>query len=60
MHDVTLKGRSLTFYTTHVPQFASEAATIRFHAEVTADEIRLLTTDEGGTGTGVATRAASR
>jgi len=58
MHDVTLKGRSLTFYTTHVPQFASEPATIRFQAEVTADEIRLLTTDDGGTGTGVATRAA--
>jgi hypothetical protein len=60
MHDVTLKGRSLTFYTTHVPQFASEPATIRFQAEVAADEIRLLTTDDGGTGTGVATRAAAR
>ena len=60
MHDVMLEGRSLTFYTTHVPQFASEPATIRFQAEVTADEIRLLTTDEGGTATGVATRAAPR
>ena len=60
MHDVRLEGRALTFYTTHVPQFASEPATVRFQAEVAADEIRLLTTDDGGTGTGVATRAAPR
>jgi hypothetical protein len=60
MHDATLEGRTLTFYTTHVPQFESTPATIRFQAEVTADEIRLIATDEGGVATGVATRAAPR
>jgi hypothetical protein len=57
MHDVTLKGRTLTFYTTHLPQFESAPATIRFQAEVGADEIRLLATDDAGVSAGVATRA---
>ena len=58
MHDDRLAGRTLTFSTTHVPQFESAPATIRFQAEVTADEIRLLATDQAGVATGVATRAA--
>lgn len=60
MHDVVLKGRTLTFYTTHVPQFESFPATIRFQAEVSADEIQLMATDVAGVATGVAARAAPR
>jgi hypothetical protein len=60
MHDVVLKGRTLTFYTTHVPQFESSPATIRFQAEVSADEIQLTATDVAGVATGVAARAAPR
>jgi TIR domain len=60
IHDVVLKGRALTFYTTHVPQFESSPATIRFQAEVSADQIQLMATDDGGVATGVAARAASR
>jgi len=60
MHDVVLTGRTLTFYTSHTPQFASEPATIRFQAEVDNDQIRLMTTDDGGVAKGVATRAAPR
>jgi hypothetical protein len=60
MHDVTLKGRALTFYTTHVPQFESSPATIRFQAEVGADSIRLMATDDAGISTGVAKRPAFR
>jgi TIR domain len=60
MHDVTLKGTTLTFYTTHVPQFESAPATIRFQAEVAGDELRLLVTNDAGVATGVATRAVPR
>lgn len=47
----------LTFHTSHVPPFASAPATIRFQAEVEGDAIRLTSTDEAGTATGVARRA---
>ena len=60
MHDVTLKGRTLTFSTMHVPQFASSPATIRFQAEVADGRIRLMATDDAGVATGVAERPASR
>jgi len=60
MHDVALKGRTLTFTTTHVPQFASDPVTIRVQGDVGADEIRLLVTDPGGVATGVARRATPR
>jgi TIR domain len=60
MHEVTLKGRTLTFYTSHVPQFESSPATIRFQAEVAADRIQLMATDDAGVATGVAARPASR
>src|SRR4029077_21224115 len=59
MHDVTRKGRTLTFYTTDVHQFESSPSTIRFQAEVAADSIRLMATDDGGVSTGVAERPAS-
>jgi hypothetical protein len=60
MHDVALKGRTLTFYTTHVPQFESTPAVVRFQAEVTGDHIQLMSTDDGGVATGVAARPAAR
>ena len=60
MHDVALKGRTLTFYTTHTPQFASTPAVIRFQADVKDDHIQLMSTDEGGVATGVASRPAAR
>jgi hypothetical protein len=60
MHDVVRKGSTLTFSTTHVPQFESVPATIRFQAEVTADHMQLMATDDTGVATGVAARAAPR
>jgi TIR domain len=60
MHDVALKGRTLTFYTSHVPQFSSSPATIRLQAEIDTDRIRLVSTDDSGVATGVATRVAPR
>jgi hypothetical protein len=60
MHDVVLKGRTLTFYTTHVPQFESTPAVVRFQAEVADDRIQLMSTDAGGVATGVAARPAAR
>ena len=54
--DPRLAGNVLTFHTSHVPQFESTPATIRFQAEAAADEIRLTVTDDFGIGTGVARR----
>jgi hypothetical protein len=59
-NDGSLSGSTLTFSTSHTPQFASEPVTIRFLCEVTADRIRLTTTYDGGMATGVATRADPR
>jgi hypothetical protein len=60
MHDVTLKGRTLTFSTTHLPQFASSPVTIHFQAEVAADSIRLMASYDSGVATGVAARPPPR
>lgn len=54
--DARLAGSVLTFHTSHVPQFESTPATIRYHAEVSGDEIRFTITDQYGTGRGVARR----
>jgi hypothetical protein len=54
--DARLAGRVLTFHTSHVPQFESTPATIRYQAEVGGDEIRLTMTDDYGIGKGVARR----
>ena len=56
IHDGQLKGSQLSFSTTHVPQFASSPATIRYEGEVTDDGIRLTSVDEAGVATGVARR----
>ena len=54
--DARLAGNVLTFHTSHVPQFESTPATIRYQAEVGSTEIRLTTTDAGGITKGVARR----
>jgi len=54
--DTRLAGPVLTFHTTHVPQFESTPATIRYHAEISGDEIRFTITDQYGAGKGVARR----
>jgi hypothetical protein len=58
IHDGLLDGSQLSFSTTHVPQFASSPATIRYEGEVTEDGIRLTSSDEAGVATGVATQPA--
>jgi hypothetical protein len=50
-----VNGR-MTFHTSHVPQFESTPATIRFQAQVDGDVIRLTTADDGGVATGEARR----
>ena len=56
--DARLTGRVLTFHTSHVPQFESMPATIRYQAEVGSTEIRLTATDDFGIAKGVARRRA--
>jgi hypothetical protein len=58
IQDGELNGTTLTFSTSHLPQFESSPVTTRFVAEVTGDRIRLTATYPGGMGTGFATRAA--
>ena len=59
VQDGELRDGRLAFRTTHLPQFAEGPATIRYQGEVTPDGIRLVATDDSGTATGMATRAAS-
>lgn len=54
--DARLAGPILTFHTSHVPQFESTPAIIRYHADISGDEIRFTTTDQYGIGKGVARR----
>jgi hypothetical protein len=49
----------MTFHTSHVPQFESVPATIRFQARVNGDVITLTTADDGGVATGSARRVAA-
>ena len=58
--DAHLTDRTLTFHTSHVPQFESTPAIIRYQAEVDRDEIRFVTTDNSGIARGIAKRAPSR
>ena len=55
--DGRVEGRVLTFHTSHVPQFESAPAVIRYQAELVGDEIRFTTTDQYGLARGVARRA---
>ncbi len=54
--DARLAGPVLTFHTSHVPQFESTPAIIRYLAEVGDEEIRFTTTDDYGIAKGVARR----
>jgi hypothetical protein len=54
--DARIAGTVLTFHTSHVPQFESTPAIIRFQAQAAADEITFTTTDDSGIATGVARR----
>lgn len=58
IHDGQLTGRRLSFSTSHVPQFASSPAVIRYEGEVTDDGIRLTSVDEAGVASGVARKTA--
>jgi hypothetical protein len=49
----------MTFHTSHVPQFDSAPATIRFQARVEGEIITLTTADDGGVATGSARRVAA-
>lgn len=49
----------MTFHTSHVPQFESTPATIRFQARVNGDVITLTTADDGGVATGSARRVTA-
>lgn len=50
---------SFSFATSHTPQFASEPATIRFRGQVVDGRLQLVSSDEGGIATGIATRAST-
>jgi hypothetical protein len=52
---VIARGK-LSFYTQHVPQFASEVATIRLEGEIADEAIHLTVSNSGGVATGVAKR----
>jgi hypothetical protein len=52
----TLKDGRLTFSTTHVPQFATAAATIRWSGTVEGDDIRFAASDDEGVARGIAHR----
>ena len=56
--EARLAGNVLTFHTSHVPQFESTPAIIRYQAAVAPGEIRLTTTDAYGIARGVARRRA--
>jgi hypothetical protein len=58
IRDGRLRGGRLTFHTVHVPQFASDPATIRTEAEVDGDALHLSMTDDAGTATGTARRTS--
>ena len=53
-------GRRVTFRTSHVPQFDSKRAIIRFMGEIVADELHLRSVDERGLAcSGIARRAGA-
>lgn len=52
-----LESGRLTFFTVHVPQFASEAATIRWSGVVDEGSIRFTAADDHGVASGIAHRS---
>lgn len=53
----TIANGRLTFLTTHTPQFASEAATIRWSCVIQIDQLRCTEADDNGVGRGTARRS---
>lgn len=56
IHDGVLNGTRITFSTTHVPNFASGPATVRWEGEVVNGELQLVSADDNGVARGVARR----
>lgn len=56
--DGRIEGNRLTFHTSHLPQFASAPATIRYQAELKGDSITITASDDAGSATGVAHRTS--
>ena len=54
LEDGGVDGDTVTFSTSHVPQFASDRAVIRYAGTIERDSIRLTSTDEAGVATGIA------
>jgi hypothetical protein len=52
----TLKNGQLSFSTVHTPQFATEAATIRWNCTIEIDQLRCTEADDNGVGRGTARR----
>jgi hypothetical protein len=52
-----LSGNRLAFFTVHVPQFATEPATIRWTGVIEGDLIRFTAADDNGIASGVAKRS---
>ena len=56
VQDGALDDTRLTFFTVHVPQFASEPATIRWSGVVEEQVIRFTAADDNGVASGIARR----
>ena len=53
----TIEGKRLSFFTVHVPQFASEPATIRWTGVIEGNQIRFTAADDHGVAIGLAHRS---
>jgi hypothetical protein len=56
IYDGKIEGHRFSFRTSHIPQFSSEPAIIRFEGELVGGTLRLLTADDDGVAKGDATR----
>jgi hypothetical protein len=52
----TIEEGRLTFFTTHIPQFATEAATIRWSCVIEINQLRCTEADDNGVARGTARR----
>ena len=52
----TLRSNQLAFFTTHTPQFATEAATLRWTCVIEIDQLRCTEADDNGVARGIARR----
>jgi len=56
--DGRIAGDQITFHTSHVPQFETQPAIIRFQVRVDGEVLRVTTADDSGVASGLARRAA--